>query len=313
MNGFPSVIFVQPFGVNAQLAESLPEHAKVLVVDVAPNGGLLPKGMKPGTEEADKELRRQFEATTMAFVEGLGPRLVAWVDHHVHTWPDYDEDSRFHFFSRGVAPSCPQILTPDFVASLGEFNMIIAHGDFDGVMSAVMLALKGELPYEAAVADANAADTRIGEMSPLGNIIEQAMKANLSDDQVRHSVYQMLISAWVVSQASEKYQQKEAVTRQVTSEFGLPIGVVTIADARHIEEAFDLTAALLHGQKKVDGASVAIVLHKAKDGSDLLTVAGPAAYNFPELLGAAGGAPFRATGSASQLQELIRKINRRAA
>jgi len=304
-----NVLFVQPFLVNAETAAQI-EGERVLVVDVAFNGGRLPQGMVPGSDEAAAELRKQFEDTTGALIEALGDRLVAWVDHHPHSmWDVYGTDARFHLFERDDAPSLPSIITPELVEQIGEFDAIIAHGDFDGIMSAVMFELDGERPYYSAVRDSVAADARVGTMTKKGQMLEAAMKANLRDDSMRLAIFQQLVNEARVKAAAKAYEVKEAVTREVNGWYKAR-GIVAVVDATSEERDFDLTQVLLHGQRNVDGAKVAIVLHKSlHDGTDVLTVAGPASYNFPTLLGLGGGAPFRATVNADRLDEVVELVN----
>ena len=45
--------------------------------------------------------------------------------------------------SREQAPACPPLITRELVAQIGNVDTIIAHGDFDGIMSAIKFALGG--------------------------------------------------------------------------------------------------------------------------------------------------------------------------
>ncbi len=296
-----NVIFAQPFSVSAKTADEA--NGKVIVVDLAFNGGRLPKGLLPNTQEAAQELHKQFLETTGALISALGERLVAWIDHHPHAeWSNYKGRPNFYLFSREEAPSCPSIISPSLLGEIGEFDTIIAHGDFDGIMSAVICELGGRLPYPSAVKDAVAADTRVGRMSKRGILLEAAMKASLTDDSMRLAIFQQLVSAERIRAAAKAYEAKEAVTRQISLKFK-NTDDIAIVNAMDESRDFDLTQVLLNGQNQ---AKVAIVLHKSThDATSLLTVAGPASYNFPNLLGLGGGAPFRATVNADRLSEVL--------
>ncbi len=308
----PKVVFVRPFELDADLTEKI--EGRVVVVDVAFNKGLL-RGMEAGTPEARRELRKQFEQTTLALIEALGDQLVAWVDHHPHqAWEEFKDDHRFHFFSREEAPSMPEVLSGEFLSTLGEVDTIIAHGDMDGIISAIIIGLGGELPYPEAVSDATAADTRQGDLSQLGRFLEKAIKADLEDDEVRKAIYHLLTSnerndLHLVMQAQQRYAAKMEATETLAEQYQLK-GKVAVVDAREIEGEFDLTQLLLKGQREVEEAEVAVVLFESKDdGTEVLTVAGPARYNFPELLGEGGGMPFRVTVEATRKDEVINLVN----
>lgn len=69
-------------------------------------------------------------------------------------------DERFVLVDKRLAPACPQLVTPDRVVALEAdgVDTVLAHGDFDGCLSAVKLALRGEEPYDGADEDARAVD-----------------------------------------------------------------------------------------------------------------------------------------------------------
>ena len=51
-----------------------------------------------------------FEKTTLRFIQDLGPRLAAWVDHHDHTrHADFSADPRFVLATKQEHPACPEI------------------------------------------------------------------------------------------------------------------------------------------------------------------------------------------------------------
>ena len=61
-----------------------------------------------------------FEKITLPFIQGLGPRLAAWVDHHDHDrHPDFAEDPRFVLATKAEHGACPEMIDPELVARIG--------------------------------------------------------------------------------------------------------------------------------------------------------------------------------------------------
>lgn len=101
----------------------------------------------------------RYERATRPFIEALGDRLAAWIDHHPHpAWPGYADDPRFLLVDKVEAPACPQLVTPARVAAVGEVDHLFAHADFDGFLCTVKWLLRGELPWPEADEDARAID-----------------------------------------------------------------------------------------------------------------------------------------------------------
>lgn len=97
---------------------------------------------------------------TLDFIAAAGDRLRLWVDHHEHpqAWPSFESDDRFVLVSSRRAHACPELVTPEVVAAAGRVDAVLAHHDFDGLMSAVRFELGGRPPYDEADEDARAAD-----------------------------------------------------------------------------------------------------------------------------------------------------------
>ena len=75
-----------------------------------------------------------FETTTLPFIDGLGKRLVAWVDHHDSTHhARYAGDPRFLLTTKAEHGACPELVTPEVVARAGQVDTIVCHVDFDGL------------------------------------------------------------------------------------------------------------------------------------------------------------------------------------
>jgi hypothetical protein len=101
----------------------------------------------------------RWEKTTRPFVDALGARLAAWIDHHPHpAWRRYQDDARFLLVDKATAPACPQLVTEELVRSVGPVDHVVAHADFDGFLSAVKWLLGGKAPYPEADEDGRAID-----------------------------------------------------------------------------------------------------------------------------------------------------------
>lgn len=98
---------------------------------------------------------------TYDFIEAAGERLRAWVDHHEHPegWPRFRSDPRFTLVSSRFAHACPELVTRDVVRAAGPVGAVLAHHDFDGLMSAACWLREGEPPYSEALEDARATDS----------------------------------------------------------------------------------------------------------------------------------------------------------
>jgi hypothetical protein len=116
---------------------------------------------------------------TLTFIEAAGERLRLWVDHHEHAlaWPRFSADPRFVLVPSRIAHACPELVTREVVARAGEVETVLAHHDFDGLMSAVRFLRGGEEPYPGADEDARAADSpgRGHTLSPRGNRLSNAL------------------------------------------------------------------------------------------------------------------------------------------
>lgn len=116
---------------------------------------------------------------THEFITFAGDRLRLWVDHHEHLqgWPRYSNDPRFVLVPSRIAHACPELVTPEVVERAGPVEAILAHHDFDGLMSAVRFVLGGREPYEGADEDARAADSpgRGHVLSPRGKRLAAAL------------------------------------------------------------------------------------------------------------------------------------------
>src|SRR5438309_693633 len=89
-----------------------------------------------------------FDAVTRPFIDALGSRLAAWVDHHDHDrHVDFCDDPRFHLASKAEHGACPEMVTPEIVREAGPIGTIVTHLDLDGLYAAAKWILEGTEPY----------------------------------------------------------------------------------------------------------------------------------------------------------------------
>ncbi|MFL5424532.1 MAG: hypothetical protein ACJ783_05825 [Myxococcales bacterium] len=102
-----------------------------------------------------------YERVTVPFLDALGDRLALWVDHHEHPvgWARYRDDPRFILVPNREAHACPELVTEELVIRTGPVDNVIAHADFDGLLSAVKFLRKGIPPWPEADEDARAVDS----------------------------------------------------------------------------------------------------------------------------------------------------------
>ena len=102
-----------------------------------------------------------FEKSTIPFLKVLGDRLAIWIDHHEHPvgWARYRDDPRFLLVPNRQAHACPELVTPEVVQRAGPIDVVVAHADLDGLLSAVKFLRKGEPPWPEADEDARASDS----------------------------------------------------------------------------------------------------------------------------------------------------------
>lgn len=186
------VVFVeQPGNLPAPPAEG-----RVAVVDVAFAGG------------------DNFETSTVPFLDALGERLAIWIDHHEHPvgWARYRDDARFLLVPNRVAHACPELVTREVVRRAGPVDVVVAHADFDGLLSAVKFLRGGEPPWPEADEDARAADSpgRGHALSDKARLISDALDHAASElrTQPREALRQEIVAALVKGGISDALQQK---------------------------------------------------------------------------------------------------------
>ncbi|MEL6543414.1 MAG: hypothetical protein AAFQ82_02240, partial [Myxococcota bacterium] len=113
------------------------------IVRFVPWPGALPRAKRQGRVvlvDLAFAWGERFESATAPFIEEAGESLVMWIDHHPHpAWDAYAEDPRFVLVEKRLAPACPELVTESRARSMRAHGVdtVLAHGDFDGCLSAV--------------------------------------------------------------------------------------------------------------------------------------------------------------------------------
>lgn len=283
------------FSTPRKLPTPLDVPGRVAVLDIAFAG----QGQSSG-----------FDKVTLPFIQGLGPRLRAWVDHHDHDeHVRYASDARFVLATKAQHGACPEMIRPELVERIGPIDTIVCHTDFDGLVSAAKWMRAGVEPYPGSDADARAIDTRMGEPSRTAERIDQALRARPRDMGlfglvVRHLAAGLADAAlWQpIDAAGAEWRNIEAETRRVARRYQrLPAGVAYL-EVEKSDGRFDKTLLLLLGQER---EPVSVVIDR-----DTVSVAArfDSGLNFVKLLGLAGGMPTRVAVPRQRLPELLRAL-----
>jgi hypothetical protein len=271
-------------------------HGRVVVLDVAFAATI-------GTTVS-------FDKVTRPFLDALGARLAAWVDHHDHEkHAAFAGDPRFVLATKAQHGACPEMITPELVRQTGPIDCICTHVDLDGLYAAAKWILGGEQPYPGADADARAVDTRVGTPGPIATRIDRALRAKFRDDQLKRAVVQFLVGGMqpgvhdlVISDAAAEFERRDVTTRELAGRFTIR-GRVAVVDTAGAAGQFDKTDLLLAGQAR---APVSIV----RD-SGMLTIAAAfdSGWDFVDLFAIGGGMPTRVTIPEHSLDDVIARIN----
>lgn len=245
-----------------------------------------------------------FETTTLPFIEGLGRRLGAWVDHHDSAHhARYAGDPRFTLTTKAEHGACPELVTPALVARAGHIDTIVCHVDFDGLVSGAKWIRGGVEPYPGCDDDARAVDTRIGTPGPIAVRIDRALRARPRDQALFGLVVRHLSmgltdrSLWEpIDAAGAELNALEAETRRLSARYQRLEPGIVIADASVRDGRYDKTLLLLIGQER---ARISIVI----DGDNITFAAGfESGVNFLTLFDISGGMPTRISLQRSKLE-----------
>ncbi|MDQ3031538.1 MAG: hypothetical protein M3Y87_03915 [Myxococcota bacterium] len=250
-----------------------------------------------------------FEKVTKRFIDGLGPRLAMWIDHHDHVLhAQYRSDPRFVLATKAQHGACPEMVTPERVAAAGPIDTICCHVDFDGLCSAAKWIRGGVEPYEGADADAHAIDTRLGTPSERALQMDRALRARPRDDALKGMIVRFLATGAddralfaPIREAADEVRKMEDEARRLARSYSIEDGVA-IVDARAAQGQYDKTVLLLLGQERarvsvVHDATTVTAAARFDSGVDLLA-----------LLGLEGGMPTRVSLPRDRLDELITKL-----
>jgi len=250
-----------------------------------------------------------FEKVTKPFLDELGDRLAAWVDHHDHErHVDFASDPRFVLSTKAEHGACPEMVTPELVRQTGPIDTVVTHIDLDGLYAAAKWILDGLEPYPGADDDARAVDTRTGTPGPLATRIDRALRAKFRDDQLKRAVVLWLVGGMrpgphqdVIDEAAREFDVREVGTRALSERYAVR-GRVALVDTAGTKQAFDKTDLLLAGQAR---APVSIV----RDSGQITIAAGfDSGWDFVQLLELGGGMPTRVTVPDARLDEALAAI-----
>lgn len=283
------------FGTPRKLPKPSDLRGRVVVLDIAFAGHQVTKG---------------FDGITLPFIERLGDRLRAWVDHHDHEeHRRFADDPRFVLTTKAEHGACPEIITPELVARIGPVDTIVCHTDFDGLASAAKWLRGGEEPYPGCDDDARAIDTRIGKPSLRASRMDEALRARPRDFGMMGVIVRHLAegladdSLWEdIDAASREWAAIEKETRraaQAYQRFHPGIAYVDVSDGYR---RIDKTLLLLLGQER---EAVSVVADKS-------SVAVAARYDsgldFIEMFELGGGMPTRISVARKRLREVLTKL-----
>jgi hypothetical protein len=248
-----------------------------------------------------------FAKTTLPFINGLGARLAAWVDHHDHDrHVDYRDDPRFVLCTKAQHGACPEIITPEIVHAAGPVDTVAVHLDLDGIYSGAKWVLGGVEPYEGADADARAVDTRRGTPGPIATRIDRALRARFRDETLKHRVVQYLVARgkapvlWEeIDLAAREIDPLLDESRRLADRFELRDGVAYV-EAQG--KPYDKTELLLLGQER---APISVV-----HDSGALTIAADfeSGFDFVRLFQLGGGMPTRVTVPEGRYADVMGKL-----
>ena len=262
-----------------------------------------------------------FAKLTKPFIDKLGKRLVAWVDHHDHVLhEEYRRDARFVLATKAEHGACPEMVTPELVERVGPVDTIVCHTDFDGLCSAAKWMRGGTEPYPGADDDARAIDTRIGTPSATATRFDRAIRARPRDNALLGLIVRHLAggladaSLWgPIDRAAAELDAIEQATRAIAKRYrvidlekreGVPerIHSLAIVDATADHGRYDKTLLLLLGQER---AGIAAIVDM-----DTLSFAAPfdSGVSFLALFGLSGGMPTLVSIPKERMEDSLVRV-----
>ncbi len=288
----PSVILATPRSLPK--AANLPGRVVVLDIAFASNAG-----------------GSSFEKVTGKFITELGPRLALWLDHHDSDYhAQFANDSRFVLHRKAEHGACPELITPELVATVGQVDSIVCHNDFDGLMSAAKWLRGGHECYVGADSDAFAIDTCSAQPSQLAQIIQRSILT-----QSKNRDWLLRIVAFLaegaqnaemlheIAQLGQPYRQLQLAAEALSAQFVRAAKDTVLVAVPPDWPAYDRTHLLLLGQAQ---ARIAAVLDR-----DTLTFAAhyKSGINFLTLFGLSGGMPTVVSVNSKDLDRALAAID----
>lgn len=249
--------------------------------------------------------KSSFERTTQRFIERLGDRLAAWVDHHDSDHhARFAHDPRFRLARKAEHGACPEMVDPDVVARAGHVDTIVCHGDFDGLASAAKWIRGGREPYPGCDDDARAIDTRTGLPSEIGARFDRAIRARPRDPELALAIVSLLAAGLegdftTIDEAGGALAPLEARAEALADGYRALTDDIVLVEA---EGDYDRTLLLLLGQQR---ATIAVVVDR-----DTATFAAPydSGINFLERFGLSGGMPTLVSLHRARLSEALQRL-----
>lgn len=252
-----------------------------------------------------------FEKVTLPLIQGLGERLIGWIDHHDHArHVEYADDPRFLLATKAQHGACPEMIDPLLVTRIGAADTILCHSDFDGLASAAKWLRHGVESYPGADDDARAIDTRTGVPSAWGELFDRAIRARPRDANLHKQIVHLLADGLAdeaalsaVRAAAEELVPIERETARAAQAYrryprrgGGGVAVVNIEKGY---QALDKTGLLLLGQEL---ETISVVVDR-----QAITVAAAfdSGLNFLKLFSLDGGMPTRVSVARSKLNDVL--------
>jgi len=251
-----------------------------------------------------------FPKITLPFIDGLGDRLRAWVDHHDHELhSSYASDPRFVLSTKAQHGACPEMISEELVARVGVIDTIVCHTDFDGLASAAKWIRNGIESYPGCDDDARAIDTRMGTPSAIANRFDRALRARPRDEGLFGLIVRHLAtglrddSLWQpIDRAALDLIPIERETRRAAEGYQRLAPGVAYLELGSEFVRVDKTLLLLLGQER---EPVSVVVDR-----DNVSVAArfDSGLNFVTLLKLGGGMPTRVSVPRPRLAEVLRAL-----